>query len=211
MAMRLNNVTNWDTRQFKSFIRAVALKEALTPEDIGKLVVTLQYRRHSYRWSDNEATGWGSYSCWKFKLCVVKDVPLDKVELARTIGVMLTYNQGVHARQVRHDANFYGTDWREKWAWVKELPLEMQKDEPEVKPGRPFRLAKKMEHCLQQIVVWEKRAKLAETKLNTWRKKLRYYELTLVKQAPAAQEPDPVPVAPQQSVAGGEQGGNDNA
>ena len=189
MAMKLNNSTNLDTNQFKVFIRAVAEKEALTPEDIGKLVVTLQYRRRSSRWSDSHAKGYGYYNCWRFRLSVVKDVPLDKEDLARSIAMMLTYNQGVRSSAVRKDTSFYGAGAAERWAWAKELPLDMKKDDPEVKPGKPYKLATKMEHCLQQIVVWEKRVKLAETKLKTWQKKLRYYERNLVKQAPVDQEP----------------------
>lgn len=188
MAMKLNNSTNWDTNQFKAFIRAVAEKEALTPEDIGKLVVTLQYRRRSSRWSDNHAKGYGYYNCWRFRLAVVKDVSVDKEDLARSIAMMLTYNQGVRSSVVRKDSSFCGDGSKDRWIWAKELPLEMKKEEPVVKPGKPYKLATKMEHCLQQIVVWEKRVKLAETKLDTWHKKLRYYERNLIKQSPVAQE-----------------------
>lgn len=189
MAMKLDNSTNWDTNQFKAFIRAVAEKEELTPEDIGKLKVTLDYGRHSDRRSDRDVRAWGYYNRWNFRLACVKDAVLDKVDLARTIAIMLSYNQGVRAGAVRHNSNFYGQGWQEKWAWAKELPLEMRKDEPEVKPGKPYLIAKELEHCLKQIVVWEKRAKLADTKLKTWRKKLHYYERRLAQKVPVAREP----------------------
>ena len=185
MAMKLDNGTNWDTNQFKAFIRAVAEKEALTPEDIGKLKVTLEYGRHSSCRGDTEVRAWGYYNQWKFRLACVKDAPLSKMYLARTIAIMLNYNQGVWS--VRNNPSFYGPTWRDHWTWAEQFPLEMKKEELEVKPGKPYKLALKMEHCLKQIVVWEKRQKLAETKLKTWRKKLRYYELNLIKSAPSAQ------------------------
>jgi hypothetical protein len=174
--MKLVNETNWDTSQFKAFIRAVAEKEALTPEDISKLDVTIKYRRRSRRWEDNAVKGWGWYNSWRMRLEVVQGVALDKVQAARQIALMLTFNQGVRKSTIRHDGGFYGTGWQERWAWANELPLEMNPEVPVAKPGKSIRVLSQIEHCLRQIVDWEKREKLAKTKLKTWNSKLKYYE-----------------------------------
>ena len=174
--MKLRNDTNWDTNQFKGFIRVVAESEALTPDDISKLDVKLKYGRRSNRRENAHVRAWGYYGRWDFRLAVVKDVKLDKVYLARTIAIMLTYNQGVRAGKVRHNPSFYGKGWQEKWAWASELPLEMHIEQPVVKPTKPIKVLQEIQHCLTQVVAWETKRKLADTKIKTWQRKLRYYE-----------------------------------
>jgi hypothetical protein len=186
--VKLVNKTDWDSRQVKAFVRAVALKEELAPEDVAKLAVTLEYRRRSSRRDDGDAAGRGAYGDWRFSLSVVKGVEPDKVKVARTVAVMLGFNQGLRSRHVRMSSYYYGTDWRQRWEWAAEMPLGPKQAKVEEPLAPDEAVNEDIRHCLEQVVAWEQKAKLAKTKLATWNRKLRYYTRKLGKVIPGPEK-----------------------
>jgi len=187
--MKIENNTNWDTDQFRAFIQAVAKNEELTPEEIGQLKVIIGYRRRSAVRHDEFALCRGRYNQWQIKILCVKGVGLYKPYLARAIAFVLNYNRGVRPRTIRLTPRFYG-NVAEEWQWANNLPLTMKQEQPQPQKqpveNKQYVVVKKMQHCLRQIVLWEKKAKLAKTKLSRWHARLRYYERNLAKCAPAS-------------------------
>ena len=174
--MKLINSTNWNSAQVKAIVRKVAEIEQLTPDEIGRLIVELRYRKRSHRRADEYSGGYGYYNSMHFVLKVVKGVPQDKVVFARVIAHELAHNQGVHHGKAMKGADYgWGEGWKEKWSWAEAMPLEMN---PE-----PKKLSKtagsKMIHCLEQLVSWERKAKLARTKIRKLTLRVRYYQKKL--------------------------------
>lgn len=170
--MKLVNGTDWNTAQLKAIIREVAKREMLGPEELAKLSVRVEYCRKGSRWADNEVRGRAYRKVWKFRLGCVKGVDLDKAFLARTVAWALAYNQGARSK-------WADGAWREKFAWVEQMPLECRPGKSEEKPAADVKVNQQMQHCLEQIIAWEKKAKLADTKLRKWKTKLRYYSKKL--------------------------------
>jgi len=170
--MKLDNRTDWNTAQLKAIIREVAKREMLGSEELSKLLVRVAHCHKGVRWAVNEVRCRAHRKVWKFWLGCVKGADLDKAFLARTVAWALVYNQGVRAK-------WEDSAWREKFAWVEQMPLERQQVKAKEKPAADVKVNWKMQHCLEQIIVWEKKAKLADTKLRKWKVKLRYYSKKL--------------------------------
>jgi len=187
--MKIENNTNWDTDQFRAFVEAVAKNEKLTPEEIGQLKVIIGYRRRSSVRRDEYVLcrGWKN---WQIEILCVKGVELYKPYLARAIAFALNYIQGVRPRTIRLNPRFYGNVVKE-WQWANNLPLTMKQEQlqPQKQPVENKQyvvVKKKMQHCLRQIVLWEKKAKLAEIKLSQWHARLRQIALVMAKCVPAS-------------------------
>jgi hypothetical protein len=117
----------------------------------------------------------------KLAQLLVEISDLDKAFLARTVAWALGYNQGT--KRGWHDGA-----WREKYAWAEQMPLERRPDKSEEKPAADVKVNQHMQHCLEQIIAWEKKAKLAETKLRKWKAKLRYYSKKLAVVLPGPEQ-----------------------
>jgi hypothetical protein len=172
--MRLTNKTNINGKQLKAFIRAVALREHLTPEIIKQFRVTVKYRKRSHRWADSSATDYAYYKTWTFCLKPVKGVMPGKPEFAKLIAHELAHCQGVHhGAAMRNDLYGWGEYWREHYAWAEQLSLSF--NEPVKKSTRVEKISTAVEHCERMVEQWKRRVKLAKTKETFWQRKLRYY------------------------------------
>jgi hypothetical protein len=175
--MKLTNETDFNSQHLKAFIQKVAEIEQLTPDEIKKLVVKARYRKRSSRWQEDCPAGCGNYGAWRFTLSFSKDAMPDKRKLAKTIAVMLAFNQNVRYKTLKNSPHYgWNTGWTMEWAWANDLPLD--RNQPIEKPDLPKRdkIVAEMEHCTNMIALWEKKAKLARTKQKIWQKKFVYYE-----------------------------------
>ena len=64
--MKLTNETNWNTKQFKAFIRRVAEHECLNKAEIDKFNATLRYRKRTHARPDDFPGGYAYYKTWTF-------------------------------------------------------------------------------------------------------------------------------------------------
>ena len=187
--MKLTNETNWNTKQFKAFIRRVAEHECLNKSEIDKFNATLRYRKRTHARPDDFPGGYAYYKTWTFCISVVKDVQVDKVALAKVIAHELAHCQGVHHGVAMKNAQYgWATGWRDTWKWAEELPLTM--NTLAAKPDRNHKILSKVTHCLKMIVLWERKTKLAKTKHQKWERKLKYHQKQLKM---AAQPPEEKP------------------
>jgi hypothetical protein len=172
--MKLVNNTHLQTRQLSKLLTEVARCEKLTAEDKKRVELVVEYRKRGSSWADNQmpVSYWGK-GRWKFVGRVVKDVKsLDSAQVAKGIGLAFAAAQGY---QYTHNSKDYGwgEGWRERWAWAVGYPVQEQVEREPVEVPPSEAEAKRMAHCLQQIMVWEKKAKLAATKLKVWNRRLR--------------------------------------
>lgn len=178
--MKLTNKTNWNTKQFKAFIRRVAEHECLSKSEIANFNATLRYRKRSHARPDDYPGGYAYLKTWTFCISVVKDVQLDKVALAKVIAHELAHCQGVHHGVAMKNVQYgWATGWRDTWKWAEELPLTMNVPAEEVKLDRNHKILSKVTHCLKMIVLWERKTKLAKTKHQKWERKLKYHQKQL--------------------------------
>ena len=128
--MRLTNKTNLNGKQLGAFIRAVALREKLTPEIIKQFRVTVKYRKRSHRWADGSATGYAYLNTWTFCLKPVKGVMPGKPEFAKVIAHELAHCQGVHhGKAMKNTLYGWCPGWRENYLWAENLPLSFNEHE----------------------------------------------------------------------------------
>lgn len=171
--MKLINKTSFNTVQFKSFIREVALREDMTKEEIRKLNVEVIYRRKSSNWKDDYVTGYAYYGKPIMCIKMPRDVMPDKAQMAKTIAHELVHTQGVHHTKAMRSSRYGWVEgWKDVWSWALALPLDI---EVEKKESKEVVILSKVEHCEKMISLWERKAKLAKTKQKKWMKKLEYY------------------------------------
>ena len=193
--MRLTNRTNLNTKQLKAFIRAVAVREQLTPAEIKRFKVTVKYRKRSHCRGDNAPGGYAWLNTWTFVIKPVKDVMPGKPELAKVIAHELAHCQGVkHGSAMRNNLYGWKEGWRENYLWAEQLPLSF--NEPAGKPTRCEKISSQVEHCENMVEQWKRRVKLAKTKENFWQRKLRYYN----KRQASATAASPAPVIEKNST-----------
>jgi hypothetical protein len=172
--MRLTNKTNLNGRQLKAFIRAVAVREHLSPDIIKQFKVTVKYRKRSHCRNDDTPGGYAYLNTWTFCLKPVKGVMPGKSEFAKVIAHELAHCQGVHhGKAMRNNLYGWSDGWRENYLWAESLSLSFNE---EVKPvTRDEKISTAVEHCERMVEQWKRRVKLAKTKETFWQRKLRYY------------------------------------
>ena len=182
--MKIDNRTDWSTAQLRAIIGKVAEDEVLSAEEMGKLAVTVDYRRKSSRLEDAEVSVTGHRKAWRLELGCVKGAELDKAYLARAVSWAMTVAQGT-GYGVANRA-WRSQPWREKFEWAKRMLLERTAPAVKERPAADVAVNEDIRHCLEQVVAWEQKAKLAKTKLAVWNRKLRYYTRKLGKVLPGA-------------------------
>lgn len=191
--MKINNKTNWNTKQLGALIRKVAEHEQMTAEEMDKLHVIVKYRKRSSNWRDNQSRGWARYSGTYMCLSVVKGVEVDKVDMAHTIAHELAHCQGVHhSKAMRGPRYGWAKGYRDVWAWAADFPLTMNADSVKEKPKGVDLAVKKLEHCQAQVLVWQKKMKMAQTKMKKWNAKVRYYEGRMAALTPSPEVVEPL-------------------
>jgi hypothetical protein len=190
--MNIVNKTRVNAKQLGALIRAVAVEELWTPDDIEQLRIRVVYRRRTYGRPDNHPGGYAYYDSYRMCLKFVRGVQPDPVGTAKTIAHELAHCKNVQHRNMNNNRYGWKPGWRETWAWVVKYPLEMLPDRETVKPSKSEKASKDIERCQKALEDWQRKAKLAATKLRKWKRKLDYYEKKLAAM-PAEKKAELVP------------------
>lgn len=172
--MKVVNKTDLETRDLQKLLSAVADKEHLSDVEKKQVVLEVIYRRRSDNWRDDQmpVSYWGK-GRWRFVGKVVKGVKvLDSVQAAKGMGLAMAGAQGCKYDRSSSDYG-WGKGWQEKWAWAKEFLVKAKEKKVPQKPTEKDRAVGEMSHCLEQIISWEKKLKLAQTKLKVWNRRLK--------------------------------------
>lgn len=182
------NQTLVNTQHLKTLIRAVAEKELYTPLEIAQLHVRIVYRRRTHARPDGSPGGYAYYKSSSFCLKFVRGVQPDVVSTAKTIGHELAHCQGVHHGKAMSNTRYgWKKGWRETWGWAGSYPLEMRSEE-KVKLSKVDDVTAKVKRCQEALDAWNRKAKMAKTKIRKWTTRLGYYEKRLAAMTPAHEE-----------------------
>ena len=177
--MKLINKTHWRSDHIMAFVKRVAEAELDPPQRKGYVVEVGYTRRRGVL-----CTGYAYYHSKKIWV----NVPSDNIlrdDLAHVIAHEMAHTRGMRHRAMRGSARYQRVPgYAQYYAWANELPLEQVQIE---RVPRAVRTAakrdKKLEQAQAALARWERRAKLAATKLKVWRRKVRRLEATIAQAA----------------------------
>lgn len=180
--MKIINYTNWKTENIRIILRIVAAKE-LDPDQIKRLQITLVNvnRRHN-----NWVGGYAWYHSNRMVLKLPKRGPIDPCELAKVAAHEMAHTHGMKHRDMKGSRRYTNTEgWRELYAWAAEYPIE-QKPEP-AKPTLADKRLKKLEAAQSALLRWQRKAKLANTKMKKYKLTIKRIEKAVA--STAAEKP----------------------
>jgi predicted SprT family Zn-dependent metalloprotease len=168
--VKIENKTHWRTDHLRAFISRIA-KEELGAEARKRLHITVVYNRAKDKGYVTGCAFLGGSRAW----IKVPSGEVDKIDLAHVIAHELAHIRGMQHRQMTHNPQYSRVgDWRSRYAWALDMPLE--KAQP--KPKQDVQV-KRYEAVLAQERRWQTKLKRAQTALKKLRPKLRRYERVL--------------------------------
>lgn len=177
--MRVINKTGWRTSDLKRILTECAIREELSPDLRKELVVHIVHARsRPYR---GRASIGGSWS--RLWVPSVKLGRFDSVSFAHIARHEFAHNRGYREERAMRATKEYGwvDGWREVDAWVSSYPVR-QKDPPKSwsRPGD----SEKLVRLFEQQTTWQRKAKLAATKLRKLKLRIKYYERKVAAMSP---------------------------
>lgn len=170
----ITNKTDFDTRNLRSLILAVARRE-LKAKQYPAMVVTIGYPRRNYvtgKATINRPDG----STATFAVFIPKDCT-DVVEVCARIKTCLDYVQGKHGGGIGTEFN----DWWERKGKPEHFPFAKKYTLAKAMPRTASKLVgaaasmKKAEYAQEKVHYWERKIKYATTMLKKWQRQLRYH------------------------------------
>lgn len=166
--MKIENGTHWRSDQIMAIARRVAETE-LDPAKRKRFTVRVKYGRRGAHVGGNAYVGGRSIN-----LLVGSDA-IDTMDLAFTIAHEMAHARGMRHRQMRGSPRWYQIDgWRDIYAWAADMPVERQA--PKAAPTLDDKRERRAAHCREMVAHWERRKKLASSKVRVWTRRLRSVE-----------------------------------
>lgn len=168
--MKLINRTPYDTRALRRIITAVHRILAKTEGRLATwryLRITVETRRA--RWNEGAVSGWASYSGTRMML----RLPHPRRHHVGAHRVAWLAEHELHHAYGRRHGHFSEElpEWWRQHVGSDPLPLKPTK----TRPPRDL-VAERRQKAERLLRQWERRLKLAQTKVRHYRKKVRYYE-----------------------------------
>lgn len=167
--MRIINKTHWQSHPIKKIAYAVA-KSELDPVKRKGYVITIRYGR-----SRNFIGGRAAYHGKAMTVFLNRYQSPDPVELAHTIAHEFAHSRGMRHRQMRTPRYSLIQGWRDVYDWAKQFPVEASIPKPKTETVTE----KKLHHATATLLKWLKKQKLANTKVQRWKKKIVRIEKAL--------------------------------
>jgi hypothetical protein len=171
-SVTINNKTDFDTRNIRSLVLAVARRE-LKPTQYPKINVTVGYPKSNFCTSLATISPTGSTA--SFTIYIPKS-HTDVVEVCHRIKVCFDYCLGRHGT-----AYSSYRDWHHRPGKAQDYPFAkkytMAKEQPKTKKKLTGAAAsmEKAEYAQEKVHYWERKLKLATTKLKLWKRQLAYH------------------------------------
>lgn len=164
--IRITNNTHWQTKHLRA-IAARALAMVLEPEQGLHVSIEFRYTR-GLAYSSGCAHLNSNHMT----------VRLSKHERNRKDLAMVVAHEAAHAVLGWHHDVMRGNSYfhrvglyDELYAWADTMPLEVVAPKKKVRKTAGDKLAK----CEAALARWERKRKLAETKIKIWKRKAKYY------------------------------------
>jgi hypothetical protein len=190
--VKIVNSTHWRTDHLRAFISRLVKEELCDRPQAQKiLTVYVKYTRPGPRraainpdeaWANGEYWKHGGYSSgcatiggFRMTIRLPKNHIPDKIDFAAVLGHELAHVRGLRHRDMRGAARYNRIgNWREIYAWGNELPLEIEPPKP--KPNRASKAVEREKSARRSLEKWQRRLKLAKTKVRFYSTKVKYYD-----------------------------------
>lgn len=193
--MKIVNKTEWNTLHIRRLALKVAHVEKLSREQIEGTVIEVAYRRRMLmKFGDRTVDvsrsplGRGSIGRFHVWLRVPRDT-FDPVLWASVIAHEFAHNQGMASHGDM--GGRYGSGEEQKyWGWAAAYPVEKTQPKVKRKPDAATVLTKELTKLDASLKNWQRKRKLAETKIKKLTQKRKRIEKRLPSSAaPVPQEP----------------------
>lgn len=174
--MKIVNSTHWRSDQIMAIVRRVADDE-LDSEKRRGFEIRVVYARWRHGRDHGTTGGCAPYFGRWIKLKVQSDA-VDTVDLAHTIAHEFGHTRGVRHNAMRGSSRYsrYG-DWRERYAWAKDFPVERVEATP--KPTTADKRLARLGHADKMAEAWRRKVKRAEGRVAYWRRRAMAIRRTL--------------------------------
>ena len=171
--MKISNGTHWDIRNLKSILVKICDIEMVDAKYRKRLRVYFDCGKKTDNSYDDHTTGRAYIdSCEVFIFLPREEI--YKPSLALVLAHEVAHNHGVRHRSMNNPGYNYKGNWKEIYAWVRDMPLERKKVRAKltelaiarIKLGKTQALLKK----------WSTKKKLATTKAQTYKSRCAYYQ-----------------------------------
>jgi hypothetical protein len=95
---------------------------------------------------------------------------------AHVIAHELAHCQGIKHRKMHSPRYKWCDESKRIWGWAADYPITMNTDKTITKPSAADKVAEHIEKCQDAMSRWERKAKVAKTKIGNWKRRLKYYE-----------------------------------
>ncbi len=175
--MIITNKTDFDTRNLRSIILAVARRH-LKANEYPTLKVTIGHPKMSHV-TGNAIINRIGCSTGIFSIFIPKD-HVDVLEVCQRILICFDYIRGNRGAASCANGVVY-RDWYHykgraaDFPFAKRMALVKEKPKSSIKPTGAVRSLKKAEYAQEKVHYWERKLKYATTMLKKWRKQLNYH------------------------------------
>lgn len=177
VVIKIVNQTEYRTRDIRRFVTRcakIAFRTKAERDEYGNCAI---YIRYGSKRTDGYVGGYAYYHGGPAYIFLRKDNPdpIDRVCLAHTIAHELGHVKGLKhgdmSGLVRYD---YAPGWREFYKWAEDLPCE-KRPEPQAppEPDPIVQREQKIVRYLTKIDDWKKKRSFADTKIKTYKRKVR--------------------------------------
>lgn len=168
--MKVRNRTHWRTDHIRAFLLRIAKDELeghwAGAKGIHVDVVYTRPGRNRAGYSSGCATIGGV--CMMIR--IAKETP-DLIDFAHVIAHEMAHLRGVRHNAMRDYSRYMRVgNWRELYAWAKEMPLERKRIKPKLNKADS-----RQKRAEDLLATWERKLKLARTKVRLYQRKTIYY------------------------------------
>jgi hypothetical protein len=185
--MKIVNKTHWRTLDLARIMRRAAAEEF---DDVGAVLkracIVIAYNRGGTRY--RESSGYARMPGdmerrtkeWRPRVrLMVPSGEVDPVDFAHTAAHEFAHTRGIDHDTMRGHPRYRRVgNWRTIYGWAEAMPIT-RKPEPKARPSlRRSPLDAKIAHARAALSTWERKQKLATTKVKHYRRRLARLERT---------------------------------
>ena len=170
---RVDNKTSWSTADLRRFVAEVVRRQGGPRRGF---VIEFRNGRQSY--SSGRAYVGGRWCKVTLASTGARQAP-DRASLALVIAHEIAHLRGLAGERDMRSSSWLGyrsPDWRQRCVWADALPLRPAAAPKKVRLVGEALVERRLADATAKAREWERKSKLAATKLKAWRAKIRYYE-----------------------------------
>jgi len=183
--VKITNTSLYLTRNLRRIVARVAAEELTSEQRAGIISVRFETRRGSRKGPCTSVAVGRTDN--KTARCAVS-LPEQSTEpeyVAVALARAFAEAKGVSQRQMQEVKRYgFKTGWHTFYSSVVDIPITKRAPRIKARPTSFAKLVHGKQNAEARVREWERKQKLATTKLKVWRAKVRYYDRKLEKRRP---------------------------